>query len=83
MKRQLLWIAHQEIEPRRQTIHSMHEYHKMDRRLVGQAHPTGIGRSNCGRSARGITRCIMWKNVAAEIDVLPSNDTALRRWRMI
>jgi hypothetical protein len=25
----------------------------------------------------------MWKNVAAEIDVVPSKDTALRRWRMI
>jgi hypothetical protein len=25
----------------------------------------------------------MRKNVADEIDVFPSNDTALRRWRMI
>jgi len=55
----------------------------MNRRLVGPRHPKASVDPIAADLNEASPTAACERNVAAEIDVLPSNETALRRWRMI
>ena len=69
-----------QVQTRNQAVHEMDEEGEMNSRLPWQ-NVQGMAREGKWRSTPGMTR---WhgEELRAEIEVVPSNASALRRWRI-